>query len=292
MVQAAKSFSNSARKKTASWFVARAESVSGPFTAEQLHQRVDQGKIDLGDYCWKQGFAEWRPLCSVADLDLSSRPCLVSPYPSVSVPTVAPRKLRSKRAVSAQMDSASRKRKGNPWEQEPRQKPVTVRLQKQSSRAVSHWERFGMILFAFAMAWLSAVVALNEAQDGFEYLYDQTLVGEEQDVHGNQFASKEHWKWEWAQPLMSAPGLKALPQAESLSFKARVLQPVVSRDADVGDWRWRGQSLQWSSGQHFRGVSFRHKTDPVYVQPYTLSISWRASEPEKFKASTPGYPGF
>lgn len=291
MVQAAKNLSNSTRKKTAYWFVARGQSVSGPYTSDQLHDRISQGKTDLGDYCWKQGFSEWRPLSSVAQLELSSRPCLVSPYPSAPLPTVAPRKLRRKRVLQTQSGAVKRPLKGNPWEQDQRQKPVTVRLQKQNSRAVNHWERVGMVLFAFAMAWLATVVALKQTQEGFEYLWDQTLVGQEQIVHAQEIESTDHWKWQWVGPLMSAPGLNNLADDYAIQFEARVLRPVVSRHDSTEPWTWKGKPVQWNSGQPYRGLAFRHETDPVYVQPYTLSLQWRASETGKFKATSPGYPG-
>lgn len=44
---------------TASYYIAHNGVESGPFTMEQVMAQVNDHTVTLGDYIWKEGFAEW-----------------------------------------------------------------------------------------------------------------------------------------------------------------------------------------------------------------------------------------
>jgi hypothetical protein len=71
------------------WFVARGAVLKGPYTSSQIDVLLESKEIAHNDFCWRQGFREWRPLSSVEEFDRRANLSLLPAYPSVEVPSAS-----------------------------------------------------------------------------------------------------------------------------------------------------------------------------------------------------------
>lgn len=50
------------------YFVLHNESQEGPFEADQIKVRINEGSLEWTDLCWREGWRQWRPIGSVVAL--------------------------------------------------------------------------------------------------------------------------------------------------------------------------------------------------------------------------------
>jgi len=269
------------------WFVANGQTLKGPFSSEELLKQIDEGHLEEGSYCWKQGYGEWRPVCSISEFGMTAKPYVVQPYPKVALPSAAPRKLRSSRRNLRSYTDIKK-----PWlDQEEERKPVKVQLQRQNSWSVGHKERGFMAIFCVLVAWLATSVALNQVEQQFTLLMQKQKVGQWVKVDEAHMIVEKPWKMSWLAPVLSAPGIQGNLESKSWPVRVHTRRLVQNADEAVNPWKHGAYSIHWSSVKPFGGYRFSGEADPVYSQPMEVYLEWKASNPHSLKARTPGYPG-
>lgn len=137
------------------WFVARGSVLKGPYSTEQLLEKIRSRELSFLDYCWKQGFDEWRPVASVGDLDRRATRRRVISYPSVEVPSST-----SKTSTAANSSSA----RPNNVIQMP-QRRVQVAFAKGRRHSITAYEWAAALVFAVILAYVAVNFALNQIRD-------------------------------------------------------------------------------------------------------------------------------
>ena len=99
-------------------------------------------EISFRDFCWKNGFAEWRPISSVHELDRRSSLRSLPPYPSIDVPGGS-----KQVAVAAPVRHPDH---------------VQVKLAKSTRHSISAYEWAAAVIFSLFFGYLCASYALNE----------------------------------------------------------------------------------------------------------------------------------
>jgi hypothetical protein len=178
------------------WFVARGAVLKGPYTTERLEEKMQKREISFLDYCWRQGFNEWRPLASVDAFERRSRLKKIPSYPNVPVPG------GSKNASGTVAD---------------RRKPsVELRFSRRISGAFSIYEWTYAALFAVALSYVTSTYALYQVKKGYFFKLENSLTGRGIAL-GTQEANLHPEVWE---PLFSAP--EYLQSANLLSMPVRI----------------------------------------------------------------------
>ena len=308
--------SSHARNSGTFWFVAKEKLLTGPFSFEQLLAELAEGHLDPGDYCWRQGFQEWRPLCSVEDFGFQVKPYVVRAYPLVPVPSArAPSD-----AAGAKSSPTAQNNKAQTMAPANNAKTVKVRLEPTRRLQVGLWERVGMVVFSVIFAWTATWVALSEVETLFRGRYERHAVGrvlEFGDVShvqgmtadiphppessirepaslGSEVSARKFWSFQQLGPILAAPGLEAF-QNEAWAVSEIVQRPVSSPlGFPTVSHEWHvpsGHAVQWSGGLSGE-VIFREAADPVYVQSYELHGTWSPSDAKTLNLRNYGHPGF
>ncbi len=68
------------------WFAARGAKLMGPFSTNELQEKIRRKEIGHWDYCWTQGFTGWRPIASLEAFDRRHRLQKLAAYPTVDAP--------------------------------------------------------------------------------------------------------------------------------------------------------------------------------------------------------------
>ncbi len=287
------STSGETRSSSIFWFVAKEKVLKGPYTLEQILSELAEGNLEPGDYCWRQGFQEWRPLCSVEDFGFQVKPYVVRAYPEVAVPSAR----ASSDAPGAKSSPTAQSHRSQVMAQSATHaKTVKVRLERQQHSPMGVWERAGMILFAVIFAWGACWVALSEVEESFSSLYERSVAGELLPL-GEVPHVMEGPAWDFYQlaPVLSAPGLAEQEDQEWLVrglVARRLYQRPLDPATETAGWSFStGHQAEWNS-PHSGEVSFRYPADPVYIQTYDVTGRWSPLKPSVVKTRTSGYPGF
>lgn len=300
------------------WFIAKEKVLSGPFSYEQLLSELASGKLEPGDYCWRQGFQEWRPLCSVEDFGFPAKPYVVRAYPLVPVPSAKSSSSETSASRPAASTPATAAKVGPGGVPLGGSKTVKVRLETQRRMQVGVWERVAMIVFAICFAWAATWVALSEVQESFMALYEKRVAGSvvvlgdtsHMNFVAEGFGAEEtlarepaslragsseqrFWNFQQLSPVLGAPGLEAF-EKDAWPVREMVQRPMGSPlETAVVAQAWSlasGHAVQWSSETH-GDVNFVYAADPIYVQPYEVHGTWSASDPKIVHVRTLGHPG-
>lgn len=124
------------------WFIARGSTLKGPFTIEELQEKLESNDVSIFDYAWRQGFSEWRNLGSVSEIQKKSASDSFEPYPNIPVPgklQVAP--TSEKEENLHQLNVAPKKRRD-----------IEVRLRAAGKSWFTVRQSFFMVLFAMGVA--------------------------------------------------------------------------------------------------------------------------------------------
>ncbi len=82
------------------WFVARGDVLMGPFNSTQVADRLKTREFSAFDFCWREGFQEWRPVSSVDEFERRGKMKSLSPYPKIEIPS-APTRFPSINEISS-----------------------------------------------------------------------------------------------------------------------------------------------------------------------------------------------
>jgi hypothetical protein len=205
------------------WFVARGSILKGPFTTDQLQAQIQRKDVSHLDFCWRQGFREWRPIASVSDFDRRQEERELPSYPSVEVPCAPEPTLRVVADRNSQNVGTNNRR-------------IQVSFSKTRRHSISAYEWGFAIIFSVAFAYFASVFALEEVRRGVEQrlsLWTIGLPGQ----WGQHESSLPPQVWS---PLYSAPGFVELAAERPSDFRdpqdVRVSLPVeIEGHVQVGE---------------------------------------------------------
>jgi hypothetical protein len=253
------------------WFVARGNVLKGPFTSEQLQAKIRSRELSFFDFCWKQGFTEWRPITSVDSFDRRQRLSRIPSYPTLEIPGGAPKTLGlvSERAA-------------------PKNVKVTLSRSSRGGMTVIEW---GIaVVFSVALAYFASSFALNEVQKGFEDQFAIHLMGAPK-TYGQADSNTPPHFWD---PVFSAPSFVELVQLnDGLKGSPLVKMPVsvtghLSVDngsPKIGSWTVLGaESLVDNL------VAQESRLDPVYSNSVQIRGNLSLKNPQLIRLGHPGSP--
>jgi len=278
------------------WFVGCPSTLRGPFTHEQLLKSLATGEFEPGDYCWRQGFQEWRAICTVDEFEFEKKPYVVKSYPEVPVPGAKTKSVTAPlRPSSEYARELLRKTSSNYFDQISEPKTVKVRLERRNRFEMGLWERTGMIIFGIVLAWASTWIALSEVENAFESRFEKWNVGQGAELGADPAYLQENvWTFQQLEPLLSAKGLFENPQTAwkvESSLQHPIADPTVSLKSDSMAWSLASEHmLDWAAP--LKGdKKFEYEADPIYLQTYRVYGTWNPSNPAFLRVRTLGYPG-
>ncbi len=244
---------------TGLWFVAAGPRLKGPFTFEELAVELDANRVSPGDFCWRQGFQEWRPVCSVDEFGISrDRPTLLSPYPSVPLPSTGRVGRRSTDRSSANPLSYVSPTRPRIVEEH---RVVRLRVQKNSKSTMTWVERIGFFLFAIAFAYVSVWVVASEFEKAFHKKMMIQRLGRSEEL-GDPWLKEKALNPILVEPIFSAPGYSS----SETSFVVQLEGPIEKTGVrfSVGGWRIVGPRslIDWSTK--------RLDIDSVYMRRFSV----------------------
>jgi hypothetical protein len=229
------------------WFVARGNVLKGPYTTEQLFDCIKRKEVAYLDFCWRQGFREWRPISSVDDLDRRKRLSRVPSYPTVEVPGGGSEVPAPKSAVSNRREET----------------PVRIAFTRSRRHNISLYEWAFAIIFAVGFAHFSTQFALKTVSEDFLRLWDLKVLGRVESV-GDRVTSPTPEVWA---PLFSAPSLA--DTADSGFVSLEVSQIGTARPSadgvELAGYSVKGPLAQWESWK-VQDTAL----DPVYTRTFEI----------------------
>ncbi len=232
------------------WFVARGSVLKGPFTSTQLEERIKKKDISYLDYCWRQGFREWRPIAAVEDLDRRRRMTRVPTYPTVEVPQGG-----RPGPVAVPAASVEPQAPGAPRE-------VRINFSKVRNRKLSLYEWALAVVLAVILAHLSTAFALRSVEESLLHHFQFHRLSATGTL-GTPEASLPVDVWA---PLASAPGLQDVNDAGFLEMPVSFVAPLVA-DTKEG---MRYGAHRVSYGVPSVVEAEREGLDPVLVQSFEV----------------------
>lgn len=178
------------------WFIAQADVLKGPYTADQVTKAIEKKELTFSDFCWRQGFKEWRPISSVKDFDRREKVQSLPSYPSVLPPVN-----ENFQRELATLGTNSR----------PVQKTIRVSFARSPRQAISIYEWASAVVFAVFFAFLASSFSLREVRRNVLAHLEINDLGRPQTV-GNHHESLPTAVWS---PLFSAPSLGDVVQMSS-----------------------------------------------------------------------------
>ncbi|MBS1983171.1 MAG: DUF4339 domain-containing protein [Bdellovibrionales bacterium] len=173
------------------WFVARGSVLKGPYTSAQIEEKIRKREFTYFDFCWKQGFREWRPLSAVESFDRREKVRKVPSYPQVPVPSTSGADSRTPGAQAPVL----------PLRRETDHRIPEIRFAKQRRHSITAYEWAAAVCFAVMFAYLASSYALNEVKQSILQRVELHDLGRPQSF-GTAEHSVEASFWD---PLYSAP---------------------------------------------------------------------------------------
>ncbi|HVJ64830.1 MAG TPA: DUF4339 domain-containing protein [Bdellovibrionota bacterium] len=250
------------QSERAYWFVARGDDLLGPFMSSQLFDQLRDATLGPSDFCWKDGFAEWRPIASVSDFasECRGKTFAVVAYPKMGIPSQKSLDTGKRRRAADSMTLLSLAPENR--------KVVQVNFAKTRVRRLSLYEWAFAMIFAMVCTYVGSKLTLDAVVTRMEQLRQQRYVaGRFQrlgTVSEDAFVLSEYA----ALPLLSAP---SLGNADYYVFGAQqgtLHRPTMSFVAyksgnDLGNGTWK---LDGTYAAHFWNPA-AHELDPVYRRP-------------------------
>jgi hypothetical protein len=251
------------QSERAYWFVVRGDELVGPYMSAQISDQLRSGKVGPSDFCWKDGFAEWRPLASVSEFgnECRGKAFDVVAYPKLSIPSQKSTETSKRRRAS---DSGMTMLSLAP----ENRKVVQVNFAKTTVRRLSLYEWAFAMAFAMVCTYFGSKLTLDAVVSRMEQLRQQRYVaGRIQHLGGvsrDVYVMPDYA----ALPLLSAPSLSETDY-HAFGVQQGVLQrPVMSFMAinsgrKLGNQTW---TLDESYSPFFWSAQSQ-KLDPVYIRP-------------------------
>jgi len=276
------------------WFIARGNVLKGPFSSALLKEKIQKREFSFLDFCWRQGFNEWRPLGAVEDFDRRTKFKRLPQYPSVEVPTssgggiylkdTAPpegegvnshrflKRLPEKKSLKHHSNEGSIAGERSDGIFKNREKfEVSFARQKRFSITIYEWGF--AVMFAVVLSYFVSDYALTELNKNLSLYLGQLTAGtvEERGSQNSAAVSPKFWE-----PLFSAPAyhdMNSLSKTWALGtlppLKLEVLiegmpERRTGNDVKVNDFSVLSQSPLnvWASSSE--------SLDPIYIRPLKI----------------------
>ena len=255
------------------WFVARGNVLKGPYSTEQLQECIKRKEVSYLDFCWRQGFKEWRPIVAVNALDRRKRMARLPQYPTVEVPgggTIeAPRKAAASTDATADgVGDTDNKQKENrllstlseTLPADRRRKPVEVTFARHKRHNMSIYEWAFAAIFAVGFAYFVSMFALQEVSENFLRRMFFLSFGNVRVVgEATEAVVPEAWD-----PLYSAPGFVEAAHDGRVEMPVRIVgAPIESGDrTSINGFEVTGHYPREVWRLEDKGI------DPVYTQGF------------------------
>jgi len=193
------------------WFVARGDVMRGPYTTEQVNAGLKTKEIHFTDFCWKQGYKEWRPVWAVTDFERRGQLRRLPVYPSMPIP-VPVQDEKSTAASAVKAKSAAVRQEKN----------IKISFAKSPRQAISMYEWALAIILGIGLSYFCTQFALNEVQQGVLAKLQVSLLGRSQSVgHSKHAVRPEVWS-----PLFSAPGFAEMQKEQEFHSANSTAAPI------------------------------------------------------------------
>jgi hypothetical protein len=267
------------------WFVARGSVLKGPYSTDQLREKVTKKEISFMDFCWRQGFNEWRPIGSLDDFDRRHRLKSLPRYPNVEVPASMTGGIYLQ-DTSPPEEEKPVDHRGNPKKSILKSNYVPalnsipgprarfeVSFAKQRRHSISIYEWGLAAILGVLMAYFSAQFAMNEVSRSVSQHLSLLVAGVNQRVgerSKNENSKPVHPEM-WM-PLYSAPSfMETLPfpheerlaLASPVSMDVELLGHVKSQK---NGWLLKGYAVEMNGDPDFWSAQ-DSGLDPVYLRP-------------------------
>jgi hypothetical protein len=275
------------------WFIARGETLMGPFTANQIADKVSSREFSALDYCWRQGFSEWRPVNSVEEFDRRGKIKTLSPYPTVEIPgALNPKQFGTPN--SANFNSAKTTLTKKVSHQKKDKIEITFAKVRRGPLSIYEWA--GALVFCLLFSYLSVDFALNEVEKNLMSRFQFIRMGA---MKSDGFIPNEGspsgkvtplWMWD---PLLSAPGIKEVNQLENLRSKDPGI-PVLPQN--FAGFYNQTESSDWlSSAQNRAPATEPQKKNQLEFDPMISGFTWyrgvfQVQDKAKLKVTPAGSP--
>jgi len=253
------------------WFVARGETLKGPYTIDQLKAAMRKHDVSVNDFCWRQGFREWRPI-SVTEAGSDGT---MPSFPSITHPGQTG-------AAAAEAITDQKK-----------PKHIKVSFSKIPRYSITIYEWALAILFACALSYTATHYALREVQDSVARQLDvrqmdkTVRVGSPKDAHVPNVRA-----WD---PVLSAPNLKMLQESNDLSARNPFTEPLGFRmSATVsghlmpgpkGTFTVEGVTVAGADALLKEEHEREQRLDPAYARTFAIYGELNSMRPEEIRVN-------
>lgn len=239
------------------WFVARESVLKGPFTTADLQEKVNRREISFLDFCWRNGFSEWRPIGSLDDFDRRSRLRTLPPYPGVEVPGSATGggalSIDAAAVLDAKSVGGSRK-----------QKHFYVSLSRARRYSITNYEWGLAALLGLLLSYVVSSFALSEVRRQFLLKVNQIEAGRAEEFLGRSEAPLGPYAYE---PMFSAPEFKAVQSVPGLINLSVEVSGSPQRSTKDGSHSILGMKIRFASMPSVWSAS-DWSLDPVYARQW------------------------
>lgn len=278
--------SNAARKISADsserlWFVARANVLKGPFSTSQLQEKVQKRELNYLDFCWRQGFNEWRPMGSVEDFDRRTKFRKLPHYPHVEVPSTStggiylvdtsppeeegPARKTFVRGLPHRKKVASHSEKsGEALSSEPKAMAnFEVSFARHKRHSISIYEWGLAAIFAVTLAYFSAEHAMREVSKTVISQLAMTTAGTIQIRGETEKGAPQPFAWDPVYSALSFDQMLPLESSVNSGLEDPLRLPVNFEGSPSGyNVKMNIPDPLWDGTQH--GL------DPIYIRPLRI----------------------
>jgi hypothetical protein len=251
------------------WFFVKNNASHGPFTAPEIERRIQEGDLRAHDFCWRQGFEEWRPLSGTKEFHQAFTEFAKDPlYPKIEVPS----RLEQKVVASlTKKDENQNRRK------------VVVQLAKAKMYYFSLYEWTAALLFSLGLAFASCLFVLGEVRENFFTRLLKDRMGELREV--GEASKTPAMNLKMMAPLLSAPGAEAHPFPVELAWESYAqIENFESRSFEMDAHVVTSQEALLSEAE------FRKNLDDVYRYPIKVHGQIFLKAPRDVLVNNPGSP--
>ena len=253
------------------WFIARASVLKGPFSQNEVLQKLEDGEISNFDYAWRQGFQEWRPLGSLAEIPRNQDSSQFGNYPTLPVPGFGAA-LSSNRVEDTGRGSSNLTRK---------RRDVQVRLRTSSRHFFNPRQGTVAVLFALLVAFVTNYWAQNQIFRNVNTFFQNKMAGRSLSLGENSQTLPPPEAWT---PLFSAPGYMDAKATLNLPVRIYGLSETSGAVAKL-----REQKIDIVKAQALSDITFK-ELDPIFVRPLEIYGQLNPHRPQNLRVKQLGEP--